>query len=100
MHVKMQDLTLATLMARPLPLYQPESEFPEELSEENYGAVGRTFVVCEEDNIVKQEYQEWMIHNNPVDEVKIIRAADHMVMLSKPTQLCACLLDLAHKYCS
>ncbi|KAH6791422.1 hypothetical protein C2S51_006428 [Perilla frutescens var. frutescens] len=94
-----EDLSLASFAARPQPLYRPESEFREELSEEKYGSVRRVFVVCEEDKILKQEFQEWMIQSNPVDEVKIISGADHMIMLSKSNLLCDCLNDFAHKYC-
>lgn len=94
-----QDLTLATLATRPLPVYSG-SDMSEELSEENYGSVVRAFVVCEEDNILKQGFQEWMIQNNPTDEVKIIYGADHMVMFSKSNELCGILNDLAYKYCS
>ncbi|KAI3452072.1 hypothetical protein Pfo_008737 [Paulownia fortunei] len=95
-----EDLTLATLLVRPIGLYD-ESDLLKEaaLSKENYGLVRRVYVLCERDNVLKQGFQEWMIENNPADEVKMISGADHMVMFSKSQELCACLQDLAHKYC-
>ncbi|PIN16135.1 putative hydrolase/acyltransferase (alpha/beta hydrolase superfamily) [Handroanthus impetiginosus] len=95
-----EDLTLATLLVRPVGSYG-EANLSKEitLSKENYGTVRRVYVVCERDNILKKEFQEWMIQNNPTHEVKMISGADHMVMFSKCQELCACLQDLARKYC-
>lgn len=39
-----------------------------------------------------------MIKNNPTDEVKVIADSDHMVMFSKPQELCSCLLEIAKNY--
>ncbi|KAK7848822.1 methylesterase 2 [Quercus suber] len=41
---------------------------------------------------------KWMIENNPADEVKVITGSDHMVMFSKPKELCLCLQEIAEKY--
>ncbi|PIN16134.1 hypothetical protein CDL12_11216 [Handroanthus impetiginosus] len=94
-----EDLTLATLLVRPVGSYgeaNPSKEVT--LSKENYGTVRRVYVACERDNILK-EFQEWMMQNNPTHEVKMISGADHMVMFSKCQELCAYLQDLARKYC-
>ncbi|CAL5369558.1 unnamed protein product [Camellia sinensis] len=94
------DLTLATLLVRPYPIYHDEGEVLKEtaLTKDNYGSVRRVYVVIEEDNIIKEKYQRWMIENNPMDEVKVIPGSDHMVMISKPQELCSCLQEIAGTY--
>ncbi|CAL5324720.1 unnamed protein product [Camellia sinensis] len=94
------DLTLATLLVRPYPIYHDEGEVLKEtaLTKDNYGSVRRVYVVIEEDNIIKEKYQRWMIENNPTDEVKVIPGSDHMVMISKPQELCSCLQEIAGTY--
>ncbi|KAL1556982.1 putative esterase PIR7A isoform X2 [Salvia divinorum] len=94
-----EDLTLATLLMRPIGLYD-EADLAKEvtLSKQNYGSVRRVFLVCEEDMALKKEFQEWMIDNNPVDEVNIISGADHMPMFSKSQHLSALLHHLPLKY--
>nr|XP_023926575.1 polyneuridine-aldehyde esterase-like isoform X1 [Quercus suber]XP_023926576.1 polyneuridine-aldehyde esterase-like isoform X1 [Quercus suber] len=46
----------------------------------------------------EEDFQRWMIENNPADEVKVITGSDHMVMFSKPKELCLCLQEIAEKY--
>lgn len=89
-----EDLTLATSLVRPHPVFHDKPKLLEDtaLTKENYGSVRRVYVVIEEDNVVKESFQRWMIENNPVDEVRVISGADHMVMLSKPKELTICLL--------
>ncbi|PIN15400.1 hypothetical protein CDL12_11956 [Handroanthus impetiginosus] len=94
------DLTLATLLVRPVGSYgEANPSKAVTLSKENYGTVRRVYVACERDNILKKEFQKWMMQNNPTHEVKMISGADLMVMFSKCQELCACLQDLARKYC-
>ncbi|KAK6129056.1 hypothetical protein DH2020_037217 [Rehmannia glutinosa] len=93
-----EDLTLATLLVRPVGLFDNLLE-EGALSKENYGSVRRVYVICDGDKILKQDFQEWLIEKNPTDEVKVISGADHMVMFSKSQELCACLQQLANKYC-
>lgn len=93
-----EDLTLATMLVRPHPFYDgAELVNDTALTKENYGSVRRVYVVVEEDCIIKEELQRWLIANNPTDEVKVISGADHMVMFSKPQELSSCLLGLAAK---
>ncbi|KAK6152708.1 hypothetical protein DH2020_012347 [Rehmannia glutinosa] len=96
-----EDLTLATFLIRPSPLFVdfrcPSKETV--LTKENYGSVRRVYVVCDEDNLMK-DMQRWLIDNNPPDEVKVINGSDHMAMMSKPHDLCSCLLEIGNKYCS
>ncbi|KAF7135086.1 hypothetical protein RHSIM_Rhsim08G0107100 [Rhododendron simsii] len=65
------------------------------LTKENYGSMRRVYILIEEDKVVKESLQRWMIENNPTDEVRVIPGLDHMVMLSKPKELIECLLGLA-----
>ncbi|XP_051119780.1 methyl jasmonate esterase 1-like [Andrographis paniculata] len=91
-----QDLTLATLLLRPVGVLNQMDELA--LSRERYGSVRRAYVVCGSDLTLKQGFQEWQIERNPVDEVKFIAGADHMVMLSGCQELCSCLKDLVTKF--
>lgn len=67
-------------------------------SAKRYGSVSRVFIVCTEDQGIPEHFQRWMIDNYPVNEVKVIEGSDHMPMLSKPRELCQCLLDIAGTY--
>lgn len=95
-----QVLTLAKMLIRPLFLLA-DSNVSEDvvLSKEKYGSVRRVYVVIDEDRTLKKDFQEWMIENNPVEEMKEIVGADHMVMLSKPQELCAGLCNISASYC-
>lgn len=92
-----EDLILATLTMRPFPLHDDGSQNLM-LTKDKYGSVTRIYVVCGQDKIINEDVQRWMIQNNPTDEVKIIADSDHMVMFSKPQELCSCLLEIARKY--
>ncbi|KAL2526904.1 methyl esterase 10 [Abeliophyllum distichum] len=95
-----QDLALATLLLRPVGFHHG-SELQKEtgLSKENYGSIRCVYLLCENDNILKHEFQKWIIENNPSDEVKRISAgADHMAMFSKPQELYFCLQEIAKNY--
>ncbi|CAA2978081.1 salicylic acid-binding 2-like [Olea europaea subsp. europaea] len=91
-----EDLALATLLMRPI----ISAEFEEEitLSKENYGSVTRVYLICENDIVINQRFQNWAIEINPCDEVKMISGADHMAMFSKPQELCSFLQEIAEKY--
>ncbi|CAI9758776.1 unnamed protein product [Fraxinus pennsylvanica] len=94
-----EDMSLATLLMRPVVFYhRPEFQKEMALSKENYGSVPRVYLICENENSIKQGFQKWVIENNPCDEVKMIPGADHMAMFSKPRELCSCLQEIAEKY--
>lgn len=93
-----EDSVLAQLLVRPVSLSTAVLSSEEELTKEKYGSVRRVYIVCKEDNMVKPNLQEWMIENNPADEVKVINGSDHMVMFSKPLELCSCLQEISEKY--
>ncbi|KAJ8432429.1 hypothetical protein Cgig2_016059 [Carnegiea gigantea] len=88
-----EDAALATMLLRPLPLTNAKELV---FSEAKYGSVNRVFVISEKDQIWTKQFQEWMIKENPPNQVELIRGSDHMVMISQPSQLWACLLGIAH----
>ncbi|KAL3526728.1 hypothetical protein ACH5RR_011384 [Cinchona calisaya] len=94
-----EDLELASFLMRPIALFDDPNLSKEiALSNENYGLVRRVYVVADKDNVLKEDFQRWMIEKNPVDEVKEIHNSDHMVMLSKPRELCSCLEQISQNY--
>ncbi|XP_030522754.1 methyl jasmonate esterase 1-like [Rhodamnia argentea] len=94
-----EDLTLASMLLRPLRLFSDEDMSKQiTLSRKNYGSVRRIFVLSEEDKLFPKDLAEWMIERNPPDEVLKTRGSDHMVMMSKPTELVAILQETARKY--
>ncbi|KAL1809877.1 hypothetical protein ACET3Z_026867 [Daucus carota] len=95
-----EDLTLATMLVRPHPTNtDPKSLEETKVTKERFGSVRRVYVVADQDIILPEEIQRWMIELNPPDEVKVINGSDHMIMLCKPTELCSCLEEITQKYC-
>ncbi|OVA10516.1 hypothetical protein BVC80_8985g53 [Macleaya cordata] len=91
-----EDLSLATMLLRPIRLYSEEN--PQNqivLSQEKYGSVRRVYIMCDQDKALPEDVQRLMIQNDPTIDVKVITGSDHMVMLSKPQELSACLQEIA-----
>lgn len=94
-----KDLTLAKLLLRPHPLFSDEATQEEVwFTKEKYGSVPRVYIVCDQDKIIKEAIQRWMVEKNPPEEVKVIPGSDHMLMFSKPQETYSCLLEVAGKY--
>ncbi|XP_027171957.1 polyneuridine-aldehyde esterase-like [Coffea eugenioides] len=93
-----EDLELAKMLARPAPNFLEDLAKAKPFSPERYGSVKRAYIVCKEDKIRPLDFQRWLIQNIEVTEVKEIKDADHMVMLSKPQELCQNLLEIASNY--
>ena len=91
---------LAMSLVRPFRLYGDDALLlkESELTKEKYGSVRRVYIVCDQDSAINEDLQRWMIEKNPTDEVKVIIGSDHMVMFSKPKELCSCLQEIAEKY--
>ncbi|KAM5576372.1 salicylic acid-binding protein 2 [Rosa sericea] len=89
-----EDLKLALSLVRFSPLFNEEIK----LTEEKYGLVPRVFIVCDQDLVIEEDLQTWMIRKNPPNEVKVINGSDHMVMFSRPLELFSNLLNVAEKY--
>ncbi|XP_027169954.1 polyneuridine-aldehyde esterase-like [Coffea eugenioides] len=90
-----QDLELAKLLVRPTLHLLEDLAKEKPFSAEKYGSVKRAYIVCKEDKVLTSDFQRSLIENVGVTEVKEIKDADHMVMLSKPQELCQNLLDIA-----
>ncbi|OVA10517.1 hypothetical protein BVC80_8985g54 [Macleaya cordata] len=91
-----KDLSLATMLIRPIRLYSEEDMSKQiVLSQEKYGSIRRVYVVCDQDKVIPKDFQLWMIKKNPTADVKEITGSDHMVMFSKPQELSACLQEIA-----
>lgn len=94
-----EDLALAKMLVRPIALHKEEVLIKETaLSEENYGSVSRVYIIGEKDKVITEEFQRWMIGNNPPNDLKFIPDSDHMLMFSKPLQLSSFLLQISQQY--
>ncbi|CAN6699154.1 unnamed protein product [Malus baccata var. baccata] len=90
-----QDLNLALSLVRPFPIYNYDVI---KLTKEKYGSVRRVFIMADQDHAIALDAQNYMIKNNPPNEVKVIKGSDHMVMFSKPVELFYHLQSIAEKY--
>ncbi|KAM6591476.1 hypothetical protein CsatA_014081 [Cannabis sativa] len=90
-HSEPQATELAKMLVRPTRLYMEDFDKENLLSESKFGSVKKVYILCEEDEVMKEEFQRWMIEisDPPLtnEQVILIKGADHMVMLSKPYQL-------------
>ncbi|EOX91299.1 Methyl esterase 6, putative [Theobroma cacao] len=93
-----EDLELAKALIRPGSLFTEDLSKAKNFSDEGFGTVTRVYVVCNEDNVMVEEFQRWTIQNNPPKDVLEIKSADHMPMFSKTQEVCDCLLEIANKY--
>ncbi|KAF1874804.1 hypothetical protein Lal_00007419 [Lupinus albus] len=96
----LEDLTLALSLVRPTRIYGDEELLREEtrVTRDKYGTVTKVYVVCEQDKVLKPNFQVSMIERNPTNDVKVIPDADHMPMFSKPHELFSHLQEIANTY--
>ncbi|CAI9098949.1 OLC1v1035688C2 [Oldenlandia corymbosa var. corymbosa] len=90
-----EDLELASLLVRPAKFFMDDESKKQLLvSKEKYGSVRRAFIIGHalED---RAETQRWNVEKNLPDAVWEIEGADHMIMMSKPQELCDILVDIA-----
>ncbi|AQK99936.1 salicylic acid-binding protein 2 [Zea mays] len=92
-----EDVTLMTSLLRPSSMFVEDLVLQQPYTKERYGSARKVYVVCTEDHAIAEGFQRWMVENSPVDEVREI-VADHLVMLSRPSDLVRCLADIADKY--
>ncbi|XP_004300553.1 PREDICTED: salicylic acid-binding protein 2-like [Fragaria vesca subsp. vesca] len=90
-----EDLSLGISLVRFSPLYDYDLM---KLTEEKYGLVPRIFIVADQDRAIVLDVQNFMIKNNPPDEVRVISGSDHMVMFCRPVELFSPLQNIAEKY--
>ncbi|KAG8054026.1 hypothetical protein GUJ93_ZPchr0001g30585 [Zizania palustris] len=95
-----EDLTLATMLVRPCIQFLDDPIMKDDtlLTDGSYGSVKRVFMIAKADSSSDEEMQRWMIDLSPGVEVEEIAGADHMVMCSKPRELCDILLTIASNY--
>ncbi|XAR57831.1 hypothetical protein NMG60_11026111 [Bertholletia excelsa] len=93
-----EDLELAKMLVRPTKLFVEDMDQKSLLTGGRFGSVGRVFVFCKEDEVMSEEFQQWMVENSPPQQVECIEGAGHMVMLSKPKELSLCLQQIAAKH--
>ncbi|XP_011039238.1 PREDICTED: salicylic acid-binding protein 2-like isoform X1 [Populus euphratica] len=92
-----EDLSLQTLLKRSGSLFLESLAKANKFTKEKFGSVVRDYVVCTQDLLVVPSLQRFMIEHNEVKEVMEI-PADHMAIVSRPKELCQCLLEFARKH--
>ncbi|XP_043695164.1 polyneuridine-aldehyde esterase-like isoform X3 [Telopea speciosissima] len=96
--IEEEDLALATKLVRPIGFFGNQDMLKETaVSDRKYGSVSRVFILCDEEDDIKESLKG-MIAKYPPDEVKEIPGSDHMVMISKPQELCTYLQEIANRY--
>lgn len=95
-----QDVALAKMLLRPSSLFIEDLSKKSAFTEKGFGSVERACIVCTEDKAIPVNFQRWQIETIGVAGVKEIENADHMAMLSKPRQLCQCLLEIIIDTCA
>ncbi|XP_030462678.2 methyl jasmonate esterase 1-like isoform X1 [Syzygium oleosum] len=95
-----EDLMLASYLGRPFRLHPDQDKMVEEIAvtKGGYSLVRRVYIVCDQDLLLMERLQRWMVEMNQPDEVKVISGSDHMVMFSKPLELCASLEEIGQHY--
>ncbi|KAL2333625.1 hypothetical protein Fmac_014838 [Flemingia macrophylla] len=94
-----EDIELAKTLIRPGSLFIEDLSHQKKFSKQGYGSVPLAFIVSTEDNEIPLNFQLWMTQNVGMNvDIEEIRGADHMVMISKPQELCDSLLRIAAKY--
>ncbi|KAF8765327.1 hypothetical protein HU200_008702 [Digitaria exilis] len=92
-----QDITLAKSVMRVGSMFLEDLQVMEPFSKDRYGSVHKVYIIGNQDRALPEEFQRWMVSNNPVDEVKEIDGADHMAMLSTPDEVVQCIVDITEK---
>ncbi|KAL3501968.1 hypothetical protein ACH5RR_036417 [Cinchona calisaya] len=96
-HCAYVDIELAKMLVRPHGFFIEDMKKESLLTKEKYGSVKRVYVVCEDDQVVEEDFQRFMIKYSPPEEVKSIAGAGHMVMLSKAPELYQHLEEIAER---
>ncbi|KAF8012443.1 hypothetical protein BT93_I0566 [Corymbia citriodora subsp. variegata] len=93
-----KDLELGKILTRPGSLFLEDLSTSSNFTHKGYGSTTRIYVMCRQDLGIPLEFQQWMIANSGAHHVAEVDGADHMAMLSKPQELCECLLEIGAKY--
>ena len=91
--LKMQDMALAAVSMRPIPLAPIMEKLS--LTPEKYGTVRRYFIQTLDDHMLSPDAQEKLVRENPPDGIFKIKGGDHCPFFSKPQSLNKILLEIA-----
>ncbi|MFQ5562529.1 MAG: alpha/beta fold hydrolase [Parvularculaceae bacterium] len=89
-----KDAALGGLLSLPEPMQPPLERLV--LTDENYGAIPKSYVECNNDRALKPELQQKMIEATTCEAVHELETA-HDPMLSRPEELAVILLDAARR---
>ncbi|XP_002459051.2 probable esterase PIR7A [Sorghum bicolor] len=94
-----EDLELGKLLIRPGFQFMDDPTMKDEtlLTHANFGSVKRVFVIAKADTSNTEEMQRQTVDLSPGTDVEEIAGADHMAMLSKPTEVCEVLVRIADR---
>ncbi|MCL7050830.1 hypothetical protein MKW94_028622 [Papaver nudicaule] len=93
-----EDLALASMLVRPIRVHSAEDMSKQmKMSKQKYGSVKRVYIICELDKAIPKDFQRLIIEKDSLNEVMEITGSDHMVMMSKPQELFACLQEIARE---
>ncbi|XP_026446868.1 salicylic acid-binding protein 2-like [Papaver somniferum] len=91
-----EDLALASMLARPIRIFSADDMSKQmTMSKQKYESVKRVYIIAELDKGIPKDFQRWVIEKDSVDDVKENAGSDHMVMMSRPQELFACLQEIA-----
>lgn len=92
LHAMLQDIALATVSMRPIPLAPIMEKLS--LTAENYGTVRRYFIQTLDDRMLSPDVQEKLVRESPPDGIFKIKGGDHCPFFSKPQSLHKILLEI------
>ncbi|KAK6922994.1 hypothetical protein RJ641_011298 [Dillenia turbinata] len=72
-HCEQEVLGLAKMLVRPSGIFFKDWNKESLLTKERYGSIDRVYVICEEDRVMREEFQWWNIQNSPPQEVKFLQ---------------------------
>uniref|UniRef100_M8C1D2 Uncharacterized protein n=1 Tax=Aegilops tauschii TaxID=37682 RepID=M8C1D2_AEGTA len=92
LHATLQDIALATVSMRPIPLAPIMEKLS--LTAENYGSIRRYFIQTLDDRMLSPDVQEKLVRESPPDGIFKIKGGDHCPFFSKPQSLHKILLEI------
>ncbi|XP_076954425.1 methylesterase 10-like [Bidens hawaiensis] len=93
-----EDLVLAKMLMRPSNFFLEDMSKEGLLTREKYGSISRVYVVCEDDRVMDEEFQRFIIKDSPPKEVKSFPGAGHKIMMSKSKDLSLYLQEIVAQY--
>ncbi|KAL2348433.1 hypothetical protein Fmac_002433 [Flemingia macrophylla] len=84
-----EDLELMKTLVRKGSLFCEDLSKADNFSREGYGSVPCAYVVLKEDMAIPKEYQEWMIQNAGINEVREIKDPEYKYM----KKVCCCVAE-------